>query len=241
MRRKAHAANGRRRTVPWRDDPEILERVGVVGTLYFQPLATALVAVNQWCRDRGLPTITYQTIKDDRRRFLETLHDENRAGARARIEELEQQRTALYRDIAASPPGGGRVGLYTEARLLTMAIARMEGSIPPQGLDSVGSGSGVRLDDLLSPEELMERGELTLADYQGFMRTIALQISGSPQRLVQPDVIEGDVVEHGEAVAASKASSPKRAQPAPPAGRGGRAGLPLKPARRSGVRVWQPT
>ncbi|HVD00771.1 MAG TPA: hypothetical protein VNG93_06445 [Candidatus Dormibacteraeota bacterium] len=55
----------------------------MVGTLYFQPLSTALVAVYQWCRDRGLATITCETIKDDRRRFLETLHDENRAGARA--------------------------------------------------------------------------------------------------------------------------------------------------------------
>ena len=241
MRRKTHPANGRRRTVPWRNDPEILERVGVVGTLYFQPLATALVAVNQWCRDRGLATISYETIKDDRQRFLETLHDENRAGARARIVELEQQRAAVWRDLAATPPGGGRVGLYTEARLLTLAIARMEGSIPPQGLDPVGSGSGVRLDDLPSPEELIERGALTPADYQGFLRTIALQISGPPQRLVQPDVIEGDVVKPGEAVAASKASTLKRAQPAPPAGRGGRAGLPLEPAQRSGVRVWQPT
>jgi hypothetical protein len=229
------------RTVAWRDDPEIVERVGVVGTLYLQPLSTALVAVNQWCRDRGLATISYETIKDDRKRFLETLHDENRAGAQARIVELEQQRAAVWRDLAATPPGSGRVGLYTEARLLTLAIARMEGSIPPQGLDPIGAGSGARLDDLPSPEELNERGALTLADYQGFLRTIALQISGPPQRLVQPDVIEGDVVQPGEAVAARKPSTPKRAQPAPLAGRGGRAGLPLEPARRSGIRVWQPT
>ena len=150
-------------------------------------------------------------------------------------------RSAVWRDIAAALPGAGRASLYAEAWLLTLSISRMEGSIPPQGLDPVGSGSGVRLDDLPSTEELVASGELSPADYQGMLRTVALQISGPPQRLVQPDVIEGDVVQPGEAVAAEGVDPESGAQPAPPAGRGGRAGLPLEPVRGRGVRVWRPT
>jgi len=243
MRRKTHPANGRRRTVPWRNDPEILERVGVVGTLFFQPLATALVAVNQWCRDRGLATISYETIKDDRQRFLETLHDENRAGARARIVELEQMRSAVWRDIAAALPGARRAPLYAEARLLTLAIARMEGSIPPQGLDPVGVGSGARLDDLPSPEELMERGDLAEGDFKAMLRVMAVQISGPPPKLALPapvgEVIPGSAVRsRREPVAARKVAPKPRRQASPAAAEPEPA---LSPARRSGVRVFQPS
>jgi hypothetical protein len=238
--RRRNPGNGRGQTVPWRQDPEIIERVGVVGTLYFQPIATALVAVNQWCRDRGLATVTYDTVKTDRERFLETLHEGLRAGGKARIDELEQQRAAVWRDLAAQPAGASRAPLYAEVRHLTMAIARMEGSVPLQGLDPLGAGgTGIRLEDLVSPEELLERGELALTDYKGFLRAVSMQISGPAKRLQLPAPV-GEVI---EAVAGPQdrqdaPRSPRRAQR--------RAVEPaavephLDPVRRSGVRVYSP-
>ena len=178
MRRKRHPGNKRVSTVAWRDDPEIIQRVGVVATLYFQPAATALVAVNQWCRARGMAEVSYETIKADRAKGRELLRDESGEGARERIFELEQQRASVWRDIAASTPGAGRAPLYSEARQLTMNIARMEGSIPPAGVDREFGEPSVRMDELPTPDELLESGRLSREDYDSYLRGVALMVNG---------------------------------------------------------------
>src|SRR5215472_12327407 len=130
--------SGRPGTLPWREDPLILERINLVRTLRAQGFKTAAIVgpVNELMRSRGAPEITYDTVRWDNHRIKELLAEE-RAEAieveeearQAHIEALEEvKRQAWLAVNSASAASLNRSAYLNTIRATEETIAKLDGS-----------------------------------------------------------------------------------------------------------------
>lgn len=130
---------GRHGTLPWREDPLILERVNLVRTLKAQGrrYSEMLDTVNELMRTRGAPEVTVDTIQEDYARVRALLAEERAEAAQVEddarqrhIEALEEViRQAWTAFQSASAASLNRSAYLNTIRAALETIGKFDGSL----------------------------------------------------------------------------------------------------------------
>lgn len=237
---RARGRPGGRGTTPWRDDPEVLRRVELVGSLYNHPTTMIHQAVNEMLRreEPPKPSVGLDTIKEDRRRALELWRERAGAarGVEMRLAQLEEVWEEMWHRIRRTPANHGQ----SAAALAAVALRCVEDSSKLDG--SWGAGGldvSVTIDTSSfgkSPMEQLHAGDITEEEYLTALRVLhAHTNAGSVQAQAQGEVIDGkaQAVEgpREDALMPAAAPQPGRGPSLQRGGTGGRS-APSLPRRK---------
>lgn len=189
-----------RGTLAWQEDPEILRRVELVADLYHQPRTQALAALNLWLEQNKLEKVSIQTLDADRKRAKELLRERVSQGMEAHLERLQEILEDAWRTLRRTPDrhGQARAALYAVIIRCIEDMAKLDGTwgappaLPPGGeMDEASFGP--------SPQELVERGDISREDLRAYLLVTYQQTGGRLSTLAQQSAgrrgAESDVID----------------------------------------------
>lgn len=175
--RTGGAARGRRGkvgTLAWRDDPDILRRVELVGSLYHCSGAAIHRAVNEMLEREDKPPVALSTVWEDRRRALELwrARASTGRGVEMRLAQIQEVLEETWQRLREIPPANGQ----SAAALLAVALRCVEDAAKLDG--SWGAGAieaNVSIDTSSfgkSPLEQLQSGEISEDEYMTALRVL---------------------------------------------------------------------
>ena len=163
-----------------------MERVELVGRLRRQPTSVIHEAVNARQEQLGERPVSLQTIYVDRRRAIELYADRVVPGGAARLTELQELEDECWRDLNQLRAGDARrPAFYRQIFQVIVARAQLDGSW--RGGGPVVPGPPVIEGELVSSEQLLERGAITPEQFREHLAVFHAMTGGLDTRVVRPE------------------------------------------------------
>lgn len=189
---------GRVRAVPWRQDEKIRARLRMVERVYWEPMSRALDIVNRQLVSNGEPPITDRQLYHDKAHLKELFQEQQQDLAHAldrHMVNFEVLKSMVARSALSTPDGPARAPLYAILTRIEEDQAKLDGSwgavrdVGPATVDESSFGP--------APQELLERGQISVDEYKAFLVVMQKNVGGrsTRERGALPPTKEDSVIE----------------------------------------------
>lgn len=176
---RSKGEHNRHRQKPWRQDPEVLERILMVSdpSLSEQPIPVILKVVNARLEQLQREPVSERTIRNDLQRAYELYQERIIPGAAARMKQLQQLWAKNWRALASTPEGPQQAPLIATGIRLVISMAELEGSWGKAAdltvqVEQHNYGP--------APYERVQAGEISPEAYRGWLEVVAAQQDHQP-------------------------------------------------------------